>query len=170
VAGFAASRRLRPHADWPDDDGGVPRSQSSESDWGGHRYADNYTLAGGSTVATLDANETTATPYPAVVVNTFGNGQAAVFSYDLAQTVVYIRQGNPATAGTDVDSDDGVARTIEAFENSGVPLDRIPVPMADEQQRLLANVVVAFSEQTTPVPRLWYFPSPSTTSVMLYGW
>jgi hypothetical protein len=50
-----------------------------------------------------------------VATNRYGSGQAVAFTYDLAQTVAQLRQGNPATAGTDVDGD-GIVRTIEGFD------------------------------------------------------
>jgi hypothetical protein len=48
-----------------------------------------------------------------------------------------------------------------------VPLDRLAVPEADEQQRLLANLIVGLSNPTHPLPRFWYFASPATRSVIL---
>ena len=41
------------------------------------------------------------TPYAAVTLRTVGSlgGRAAAFTYDLAKSVVYTRQGNPAWAG-----------------------------------------------------------------------
>ena len=62
-----------------------------------HGSADLYGLAGASPVATLDDGRT-----PAVTLRDVGGagGQAAAFTYDLARSVVYTRQGNPAWAGT----------------------------------------------------------------------
>jgi hypothetical protein len=53
--------------------------------------ADDYTLNGGTTVATLYSSETTPTSFPAVVTSSFGSGQAVAFAYDLAQTIAYLR-------------------------------------------------------------------------------
>ena len=52
-------------------------------------------------VATLYSSTTTATTNPAVTLRSVGSngGQAAAFTYDLARSVVYTRQGNPAWAG-----------------------------------------------------------------------
>jgi hypothetical protein len=39
-----------------------------------------------------------------------------------------------------------------------VDLDRLSIPQADEQQRLLANLLATMSQAARPLPRLWYFP------------
>ena len=74
-----------------------------------HGTADRYTLNGATSVATLYSNATTATANPAVTLRLVGasGGQAAAFTYDLARSVVYTRQGNPAWAGQERD---GVVR------------------------------------------------------------
>ena len=66
-----------------------------------HGTADRYTLDGATAVATLYSTATTATANPAVTVRSVGSdgGQAAAFTYDLARSVVYTRQGNPAWVG-----------------------------------------------------------------------
>ena len=77
-----------------------------------HGTADRYTLAAATpaavAVATLYSNATTATANPAVTLRAVGSsgGQAAAFTFDLARSVVYTRQGNPAWAG---DERDGVS-------------------------------------------------------------
>ena len=82
-----------------------------------HGTADRYTLSGASAVATLYSDASTATANPAVTLRDVGTagGQAAAFTYDLARSVVYTRQGNPAWAG---DKRDGTplasARTISS--------------------------------------------------------
>ena len=67
-----------------------------------HGPADRYTLGGDArAVATLYSGANTATQNPAVTIRDVGTngGQAAAFTYDLARSVVYTRQGNPAWAG-----------------------------------------------------------------------
>ena len=70
-----------------------------------HGTADRYTLNGATSVATLYSNATTATANPAVTVRSVGasGGQAAAFTYDLARSIVYTRQGNPAWSGQERD-------------------------------------------------------------------
>ena len=60
-----------------------------------------------TSLATLYSNASTATANPAVTVRSVGSngGQAAAFTYDLAKSVVYTRQGNPAWAGTERDGE-----------------------------------------------------------------
>ena len=70
-----------------------------------HGTADRYTLNGATAVATLYSSATAATSNPAVTLRSVGSlgGQAAAFTYDLARSVVYTRQGNPAWAGQERD-------------------------------------------------------------------
>jgi Domain of unknown function (DUF4082) len=125
-----------------------------------HGSADRYALNGASSLATLYSNTTTATTNPAVVWRNVGNagGLAAAFTYDLARSVVYTRQGNPAYAGQERD---GIAprRPDDLFFPDYVNLDKVSIPQADEQQRLLANLIVQMSLRKKPMPRFWYLPS-----------
>ena len=70
-----------------------------------HGTADRYTLNGATAIATLYSTATTATTNPAVTLRSVGTsgGQAAAFTYDLARSVVYTRQGNPAWSGQERD-------------------------------------------------------------------
>jgi hypothetical protein len=70
-----------------------------------HGVADIYTVSDASILATLYSDATTATSNPAVTLRNIGTngGQAAAFTYDLARSVVYTRQGNPAWAGQNRD-------------------------------------------------------------------
>ena len=69
-----------------------------------HGTADRYTLNAGTTsIATLYSNATTATTNPAVTRRVVGSGTAVAFTYDLARSVVYTRQGNPAWSGQERD-------------------------------------------------------------------
>ncbi len=82
-----------------------------------HGTADRYTLSGATSIATLYSNASTATPNPAVTLNAVGSsgGQAAAFTFDLAQSVVYTRQGNPAWAGDSRDGQAGPIRSDNLF-------------------------------------------------------
>ena len=68
-----------------------------------HGTADKYTLNGATSLATLYSNATTATTNPAVTSRTVGTGHAVAFTYDLAKSIVYTRQGNPAWSGQERD-------------------------------------------------------------------
>jgi hypothetical protein len=131
------------------------------------------TLAGTTNIATLYDTATHSLSRPAVSVAAYGSGRAAAFAYDLARNVALMRQGNPANADLDVDGD-GVLRTIDLFQASGggapwVDRDRIPVPQADEQMRLLSRIIEAFATPALPLPRLWYFPGTAKTVLVLTG-
>jgi len=114
------------------------------------------------------------------------------FTYDLARNVVYTRQGNPANAnkifgstllpdsqgvyGTWDPASPAITRTTSLFQLSntaGAPawIDRnlIPVPQADEQQRLLARLVRQLAAPVLPLPQLWYFPDTAKTMLILTG-
>src|SRR4029079_12657708 len=127
-----------------------------------HGSADKYTLNGATAVATLYSNATTATPNPAVTLNTVGTsgGQAAAFTYDLAKSVAYTRQGNPAWAGQERDGVSGIrpddlfsrAKTGDV-QHDWVATSRIAIPQADEQQRLLVNLITHMDRDKMPLPR-----------------
>ena len=63
-----------------------------------HGGADRYTLDGATSVADLYSDAATALGSPAVTVRGVGSrgGRAAAFTYDLARSIAYTRQGNPA--------------------------------------------------------------------------
>ncbi|WP_309238603.1 DUF4082 domain-containing protein [Actinoplanes aureus] len=140
-----------------------------------HGTADRYTLNGARAVATLYSNATTATTNPAVsLVGVGGNGgQAAAFSFDLAQSLVYTRQGNPAWEGQDRDGESPQIRSDDLYFGGGAPdwvnLAKVAIPQADEQQRLLANLIGAMNSDRKPLPRFWYFPRGLKAVVVATG-
>ena len=85
-------------------------------------------------------------------------GHAAAFVYDLARSVVYTHQGNPAWAATERDGSSPI-RPNDLFFPDYVDLDRVAIPQADEQQRLLANIIHEMQIARRPLPRFWYLPS-----------
>jgi len=145
-----------------------------------HDTADRYTLNGAQPIATLYSNATTATSSPAVSLRDVGSegGQAAGFAFDLARSVIYTRQGNPAWAGQ---KRDGYAplsiRPNDLFygNKAGDPQpdwvdpDRFDVPQADEQQRLLANLITQMNLDKAPLPRFWYLPRGDKAAIVLTG-
>ena len=143
-----------------------------------HDTADRWTVAGATTVATLYSSATAATSSPAVTLRSVGSagGQAAAFTYDLARSVVYTRQGNPAWAGQERDAAIGGAELIRSddlffggAEPDWVDLDKVSIPQADEQQRLLANLVTQMSTDSMPLPRFWYLPRGEKAAVVMTG-
>jgi hypothetical protein len=142
--------------------------------------ADRWTVAGATTVATLFSSATAATSSPAVTLRDVGSagGQAAAFTYDLARSVVYTRQGNPAWAGDERDfALDAVTRSDDLFfgakpgaaQPDWVDLAKVSIPQADEQQRLLANLITQMSADRLPLPRFWYLPRGERAAVVMTG-
>ncbi len=135
-----------------------------------HGAADRYTLMGGAvSLAQLYFDATQTSSFAAVVSNS--SGRAIAFNYDLAQNVVYTRQGNPANADVDVDGDT-VLRTIDLFQTQGggapwVDRTKIPLPQADIQQRFFARLVSQLVGSVRPMPQLWYFPGQAKTALVL---
>ncbi|MBN8655678.1 MAG: DUF4082 domain-containing protein, partial [Anaerolineae bacterium] len=133
-----------------------------------HGTADRYTLNGATSIATLYSNASTATANPAVTMINVGSngGQAAAFTYDLARSVVYTRQGNPAWEGQNRDGQAGPIRSDNLFFGNAagdpqldwVDFNKIQIPQADEQQRLLVNMILAMNADKNPLPHFWYFP------------
>jgi hypothetical protein len=104
-------------------------------------------------------------------------GHAAAFSYDLATSIVYSRQGNPAWAAqerdglTPIRSDDkffGAAASDP--QPDWVDLnDEVSIPEADEQVHLLANLILQMNLVKRPLPRFWYFPRGKKAVVVMTG-
>ena len=143
-----------------------------------HGAADRYTLGSATAVATLYSSATTATANPAVTLRSVGSsgGQAAAFTYDLARSVVYTRQGNPAWAGQERDGQAPIRSDDLYFGNAAgdpqpdwVDFNKITIPQADEQQRLLANLILHMNADRKPLPRLWYLPRGLKAAVVMTG-
>ena len=122
-------------------------------------------------IANIFLDASTPTSYPAVVGSP--SGRTAAFVYDLPKNIVYTRQGNPANTNVDIDGD-GIYRTIDLFQSVGggdpwVDRALIPIPQADEQQRLLARLVRQLVEKASPIPQVWYFPGAAKSMLILTG-
>ena len=143
-----------------------------------HGTADRYTTSGAQAIASLYSDANTATSNPAVTMRSVGpnGGQAAAFSYDLARSVIYTRQGNPAWAG---DERDGSApiRSDDLFfgakpgdlQPDWVDLSKVAIPQADEQQRLLANLIEQMNVDRKPLPQFWFLPRDEKAAVVMTG-
>ncbi|WP_051244526.1 DUF4082 domain-containing protein [Azohydromonas australica] len=141
-----------------------------------HGSADRYTLSGATALATLYSSASAATANPAVTLRSVGSGKAAAFTYDLATSVVYTRQGNPAWAAQERDglapirSDDKFYGNAAADPKADwVDLSKVAIPQADEQQRLLANLITYMNLARKPLPRFWYFPNGHKAVVIMTG-
>ncbi|NUT49822.1 MAG: DUF4082 domain-containing protein, partial [Saccharothrix sp.] len=134
-----------------------------------HGTADQWTAAAGTTViAELYRRTGSAEPAgvgkPAVTQRGVGAGTVTAFTFDLAKSVVLTRQGNPAQANKENDTLTDNLRSTDMFYRDWIDLNRVEVPQADEQQRLLANVIETVNREKAPVPRFWYFPGKAGTA------
>ena len=122
-----------------------------------HGDADQYDPDGATEIASLmDTGEQSANR-PAVVLNHFGKGQALAFAYNLPESIVYTRQGNPASAGQERDGILGI-RAMDLFTHGFVDTTQNLLNPADEQMRLLSHTLEHMATTSKPLPRLWYFP------------
>ncbi len=144
-----------------------------------HGVADRYATSSAETVASLYSDASTATSNPAVTLRNVGpnGGQAAAFTYDLARSVVYTRQGNPAWAGQERDGESGPIRSDDLFFGAAssdpqpdwVDLNKVAIPQADEQQRLLTNLIEQMNADRKPLPRFWFLPRGKKAAVVMTG-
>jgi len=141
-----------------------------------HGQADAYTPAGASVIATLYETATAATPWPAVSLRSSGLGSAAAFTYDLARSVVYTRQGNLDWSGQERDGLPPIRPDDLYFGAAAsdpkpdfVDFSKIQIPQADEQQRLLVNLMLAMNANKKPLPRFWYLPAGFLAAVVMTG-
>lgn len=144
-----------------------------------HGSADRWSLIDAVEVASLLERDRTPTGCPAVTERAVGQrgGRAIALSYDLARSVVLTRQGNPSWAGQNRDGD-LLIRSSEMFFGGSLDdpqpdwVDRslLAVPQADEQQRLLVNLMVAATAAASrPLPRFWYLPHGRRAAVVMTG-
>jgi hypothetical protein len=146
-----------------------------------HGVADRYDLTPGSgarAVAWLYSSATTPSLHPAVTWRAVGSngGEASAFTYDLARSIVQTRQGNPAWSGQERD---GIAprRSNDLFYGAAdfdpqpdwIDFSKIAIPQADEQQRLLANLILELTADRAPMPRFWYFPRGAKAVIVMTG-
>ena len=141
-----------------------------------HGAADLYNLNGATRLATLYSNASTPTANPAVTLRSFGSGRAAAFTYDLAASIVQTRQGNPAWAAQERDGFAPIRSNDKFYGNKTgdvqadwVDPNKIAIPQADEQQRLLANLIIQMNMTRKPLPRFWYFPNGKKAVVVMTG-
>jgi hypothetical protein len=143
-----------------------------------HGTADRYALNGATKLADLYSSSAAATTSPALTLRSVGTngGSAAAFTYDLARSVVYTRQGNPAWAGQERDGQTPI-RSDDLFfgaasfdpQANWVDLSKVAIPQADEQQRLLVNLIGVMTADKKPLPRFWYFPRALKAAVIMTG-
>ncbi len=139
-----------------------------------HGAANLFTTGTATRLATLYSTSAQATTSPAVTLNTYGLGKAAAFAFDLATSVVYTRQGNPAWATQERDGYAPIRSDDKFFgasasdpEPDWVDPTKISIPQADEQQRLLVNLIQRMDAK--PLPRFWYLPNAKKAAIVMTG-
>ena len=123
--------------------------------------ATHYTLSTATPVATMSGGA--AGGFPAVVQS----GRTAAWAFDLARSVAYVRQGDPLDVNQDRDGQP-VYRTNDIFYQR-IDLNRVNTPHADVHMRLFARMIETLLADSTPLPRLWYFPGVTRTMVIPTG-
>jgi hypothetical protein len=136
-----------------------------------HGEIDRYEVLSGCeaetvTVAQLYAAPNRSLPSAAIAMRRLGYGTIITFSYDLARSIVYTRQGNPNWAGQERDGSEP-RRPNDLFYPDHVDRDLMGVPQADEHQRLLANLILTTAPM--PLPRYWYLPGTRRAAIVMVG-
>jgi hypothetical protein len=122
-----------------------------------HGKADYYNLTGATTLATMFANKATDVSFPAVVTNNYGKGKTIAFLYNLAQSIVLNRQGNPLYAGIEKDSIPGL-RSMDLFTDGWLDSSDNTINKADEQMAFLSHCLENLMADKKPLPHFWFFP------------
>ena len=135
-----------------------------------HGRAAEYSLEGAAPLAFLYDDRDTPSSRPAVTIHRSGDGSAVAFAFDLAKSVVLMRQGYPQWHNTEGDEIPGY-RPMDFFVRpDGTTVfdpERLPIPQADEKQRFLANIMMRLIEK--PLPRMWYLPGMHKTLMVNTG-
>lgn len=131
-----------------------------------HGAADKYLLRDQRMIATLWSDSVTRTEYPALFTFSYGKGHVYVFTYNLPESIVYTRQGNPSFAGLEKDGINGL-RAMDLFSDGWLDNANNTINQADLQMNLLSHCIENFSRSVKPLPRLWYFPDSLNSLVTL---
>ena len=132
-----------------------------------HGAASRFILQDATAVAQLFETATKPLPNPAVTLRAVGDGHVAAFAYDLASSVVWTRQGNPDWIDQERDGHPP-RRANDLFYPDYLNMAKVGIPQADEQQRLLANLIMVMSEGR-PLPRFWYLPDGRRAAILMAG-
>ena len=122
-----------------------------------HGKADYYNLNGAVSLAILLPEKVSVESYPAVVANNYRKGHTVAFLYNLPQSIVLSRQGNPLFAGIEKDSIPGL-RGMDLFTDRWLDRSNSTINQADEQMVLLSHCIENILADSKPLPRFWYFP------------
>jgi hypothetical protein len=131
-----------------------------------HVPASRFELKGGVALAQLYETATRPLGRPATTLRSVGLGKVAAYSYDLAQSIMRTRQGNPNWINQERDGFPP-RRANDLFFPDYVDMNKIGIPQADEQQRFFANLVLFMNRSRRPLPRFWYLPDGKRAAIIL---
>lgn len=131
-----------------------------------HGTADKYAVNTAEIIASLHGEPSAGSTFPAVVSNNYGKGHAAAFFYNLPQSIVTTRQGNPQLADKETDGINGI-RAMDLFTDGWINSSGNTLNPADEQMRLLTHCIEVMSNFSKPLPRFWYFPDTLQSLITL---
>jgi hypothetical protein len=131
-----------------------------------HGMAGKYSTDQGKIIATIFVGKDEKNGLPGVVTNTYGKGHSVAFLYNLPQSIVYTRQGNPMSAGIEKDGITGL-RGMDLFTDGWIDITKNTLNQADQQMALLTNCIQNLSGSIKPLPRFWYFPDTLKSLVVL---
>ncbi|MGQ9555820.1 MAG: hypothetical protein ACUVWR_17105 [Anaerolineae bacterium] len=135
-----------------------------------HGPADAY-LPGIATAAAYIYWGGASMPYPAILTGQFGKGRFVIFAYDLALSTMLFHQGLRSQSSTG-------ARPDRSGDNTYTPNDLFVgylnaelrlIPQADLQQRMLSAALDWLLQETTPLPRVWYYPESKPAVALING-
>ncbi|WP_124681777.1 hypothetical protein [Candidatus Viridilinea mediisalina] len=118
-------------------------------------------LAGADVLATNQAGD------PLLCWHQVGRGRTLYWAYDLARCIALLRQGNPEWADQERDGMEGI-RASDLFYG-WIDLERMAVPQADLQQRMLSLLLELLVQAGPPLLRLWYFPEGAPSVLVATG-
>jgi hypothetical protein len=122
-----------------------------------HGNADYYNLNGASSLASLYSDKVSDESHPAIVTNNYMNGKTVAFLYNLPQSIVLSRQGNPLSAGVEKDGIPGL-RGMDLFTDGWLDTSNSTINQTDEQMALFSHCIEKMMTDAKPLPRFWYFP------------
>jgi hypothetical protein len=122
-----------------------------------HGNADCYSLNGAGSLATFLPDKKSADSFPAVVINSYMKGETIAFLYNLPESIVLSRQGNPLSAGIEKDGIPGL-RGMDLFTDGWLDTSNSTINQADEQMSFLSHCIERMMADVKPLPRFWYFP------------
>ena len=140
-----------------------------------HGTADLYSTVGATTpIATLYSSVSAATPNPAVTLTAVGTngGQAAAFTSTWRGRLCIrdrATRPGPDRSATALRRSAPTTCSSAPRGTDWVNLDKVAIPQADEQQRLLANLILQMNRSRKPLPRFWYFPRGFKSVVVMTG-